>query len=146
MKSNLSTMKQLKLKKKFSIFFCSTSAYRQNHHYIPDWNTCCILTFNIVSWRLLTQPIWEMQQERLREPRNDLTEEGLELLITSIFTTNSPFTLSSYYSSSTDLAITVLTFEELINKVFSLLPTFFRDSYDWIISHWGEATSKLHHL
>jgi len=66
-----------------------------------------------------------MQQERLREPRNDLTEEGLELLITSIFTTNSPFTLSSYYSSSTDLAITVLTFEELINKVFSLLPTFF---------------------
>jgi hypothetical protein len=61
----------------------------------------------------------------LREPRNDLTEEGLELLITSIFTTNSPFTLTGYYSGYTDLATTVLTFEELINKVFSLLPTFF---------------------
>ena len=130
MKSNLSTMKQLKLKKNSPFSFCSTSAYRQNHHYIHDWNTCCILTYQHRLWRLLIQPIWEMHQERLREPRNDLTEEGLELLITSIFTTNSPFTLSSYYSSSTDLAITVLTFEELINKVFSLLPTFFWSSYD----------------
>ena len=94
-----------------------------------DMDYCCILYCQHRLRRLMRQPIWGMHHERLREPRNDLNEQGPGVSHQRL---HYRLPLHAHqllqWLHQTWPSNRVLTLKSLSIKIFSLLPTFFRNS------------------
>ena len=112
---NYQKMKQVNRTKSMPRCHYSRSAYLQIYHYINGRNTCCILCYRHRLRRLMRQPTLGIHHERLREPRNNLTEKDTGVSHLHYQLPHHPHQLIQWLHQSW-LSNHVLTLKKLMNK------------------------------